>query len=714
MKVLEIIVGFLKTVFEFFSSLISRITRTNSIKTKLIMAFMVPILFIIILGLVSYLRSSKAVLDIAKESNTATINSSAKYLDVSFSNVADISMQIIVDEEMQNFFTMDSEKDIYEFLQLRDKVSQRILALGMTNKNIGDIFLIASGKTSILPGGFSDLTIDAIKGTEIEKKIVKYNGKITWTGFHKEIDKFNKSNPDIEEGNLKYCASVLRIIKNISSGTISSYMMIDVRRSFLDDYFSELSEKLSKGNELHLISSDKRDFSSVKVDESTKNKDKFVDQGFYTKMLESKEEQGNMEVRFNGINYLAFYNKIKDMNYMLVALIPITSLNESSQQILFLMVAMIVIAVILAFAIGIYMATGMSRTINRIINAAERAASGDLTVNPVSKRRDELGKLTKSINNMIYNVRHLVEQISDTTTKVTKSASLVTNNSQQVASVSQEISRAIQEISQGASSQASDAEQGVMKISSLADTINTVTNNAKSIDSFTKDTLEMTKKGLMSIDDLNNKAKETTRISQEILEDIKNLDSHSKSIGKILKVITGIADQTNMLSLNATIEAARAGEMGRGFAVVADEVRKLAEQSINAAKEISIIVKDTQDQTAKAVEKAISTEDILNSQNEAVGNTVDAFNKIKSSMEALAGKVEQIMSGIMEMEENKEQAINSIQNISAVSEETAASSQEVNASTEEQLSCIEELASYAAELEQSSNELGESISKFTV
>jgi methyl-accepting chemotaxis protein len=251
-------------------------------------------------------------------------------------------------------------------------------------------------------------------------------------------------------------------------------------------------------------------------------------------------------------------------------------------------------------------------------------------------------------------------------------------------------------------------------MSDLAIKINEISEYTNDIAKFSDATINLTEEGLVSVDDLEIKAKETTAIIQEIIVDTHELSGHSEAIGDIVEVINSIAAQTNLLSLNAAIEAARAGDAGRGFAVVAEEIRKLAEQSAAATGEIANIIKNTQSQTARVVERAKSSEGILLTQNKAMNDTLEVFKKISGSMAELAKKVNEINDKVKEMDDYKNKAMGAIHNISSVSEEIAAATEEVSASTEEQVGSIEELNSHAKELENAAGKLETSIKSFKV
>jgi len=219
---------------------------------------------------------------------------------------------------------------------------------------------------------------------------------------------------------------------------------------------------------------------------------------------------------------------------------------------------------------------------------------------------------------------------------------------------------------------------------------------------------------LDSIGELDQKSKETNGIIRIIVGNIQELSERSNSIGGIVKVINGIADQTNLLALNAAIEAARAGEMGRGFAVVADEVRKLAEQSMKATREIGGIVVETQKQTRATADLAEKTGDILHIQDIAMEKAIRAFNDISGSMDQLVGQVHVIMNDVDQMDHVKSETLLAIQNISAVSQETAASTEEVMASSDLQMHNIGNVAEYAARLGADAEALQMAISQFKV
>ena len=706
-------VEFLKLILRKTAGFLSTVTKGGagslSIKVKLIAAFMVTILPIILLGTVSYNKAAKAIEETTINSTIGTMQQTNEYLSLLLDNVEQATMQFFTNSELQSYLDkgMDS-LSAFNQMKVRQGFEKDMSNYTINTKVFKDLVIIANDKKTLSTAGYSVSTfnIDSVKDSDFYKKVTEGAGKVIWSGWHPELDKVAVGQK------VQYSISASRLLKNMNTQDTLGILVIDVKLEAIMDALKKIN--LGTGSELHLISPDGRDLNPADEGTVTENKNPITNEKFYKDLVAGEVESGSDTVGYKGQKQLLVYNKLGTTGYVLIGMIPRSVFLADAKEIAGMTVILVCVAAAIAILIGLIMALSMGKTINTIIKAAGRAASGDLTVSLTTDRKDEFGALTKGISAMLSNMRLLIEQVRVIADKVSGSAVTVSTTSQQVSSVSHEISRAIQEISQGASAQASDAEQSVQKMSDLAVKINNVSDNAKAIEGVSKDTMTLTQNGLSAVKILDKKATETTTITSLILSDIQSLEANSKSIGKIVKVISGIADQTNLLALNAAIEAARAGDMGRGFAVVADEVRKLAEQSMSSAREIAAIIKSTQEQTAKTVQRALSAEEILHSQNEAVGDTISIFKNIAESMDLLFDKVTQISSGISEMEENKEQAVISIQNISAVSQETAASSEEVTASTQEQLSSIEELANFAAELGDAAKKLSESISKFKV
>jgi methyl-accepting chemotaxis protein len=676
----------------------------RKIRTKLILVFLIPISMIAVQGTLTYMNTSRMAKRNIEESSVVSLENSGMYLEVVLQKVENVSGQILSDSDIQHYLTNTYRReDVAERRDALKKAGMILNNIAQFSPEINRILVIPTNESlnTFSTTSETDIGYGDIADTPLIKMLESDSSGKAWRGLHPEID--GKLGLSVDS----YSMSFVRYIRNATTMQTVGLLVIDVKSEVIRELCE--AQMMHDGQQFILVTPDSR---VIANGDDVTGTSTLTEQGFYRNIISSEDISGTENVALGGENYLMIYRKISQTGNVLLTLIPARILQSSTRQIIISTLVFCIVAAVIAFVTGMLMANSMGRTINRIINASARAASGDLTVSLQSRRKDELGLLTRSINSMIANMRDLIEQASGVAGKVTGSTDVVSSTSQQVSNISKEITRAIQEIASGASAQASDAEQGVRKISILDEKINDVINSAKLIDELTGNTKTLTENGLSTIEDLDVKAGRTTDITREIIEDIKNMEVHSKSIGKIIKVISGIADQTNLLSLNAAIEAARAGEAGKGFAVVADEVRKLAELSMESAREISNIIKTTQDQTARTADKASDAEAILKSQNEAVQKTLEIFRNIMGSMENLSAHVEHIMSGVVEMEENKTQAINSIQNISAVSQETAASTEEVTASTEEQLSLIEELSRFAEELRISSQELHEAIARF--
>ena len=270
-----------------------------------------------------------------------------------------------------------------------------------------------------------------------------------------------------------------------------------------------------------------------------------------------------------------------------------------------------------------------------------------------TKGNSEFAMLNRHIENMIENTRKLIVEVDEIVNVVNLSAEDVEGVSGQLEQSSNGILEALEEIDIGVSQQANDAQDCLLQMDNLSQTIEDVTDKIDNTSATSETTKEIVLKSISTMEVLSNQTKDTIEVTSKVKSDVKVLEISSSEIKKFVSIIADIAEQTNLLSLNASIEAARAGEAGRGFSVVAEEIRKLADGSRQAAEEINKVVEIIEKQTHETVGTAAKAEKIVEEQAETVNATKEAFQKIYQATEEVISCVDDVKEKVKGMDKER-------------------------------------------------------------
>ncbi|KPG89120.1 chemotaxis protein [Pseudomonas sp. RIT-PI-q] len=253
-----------------------------------------------------------------------------------------------------------------------------------------------------------------------------------------------------------------------------------------------------------------------------------------------------------------------------------------------LVVTLLVIATGLTLLFAWLLTNSITKPIANALSAAEEIAEGNLTRPITVDGQDEAGRLLAAMSKMQDKLRDTLQRISGSAT--------------QLASAAEELNSVTDESARGLTQQNNEIEQAATAVNEMTSAVEEVARNAVS-------TSEASKNATTSAGDGRDLVQETVSAIERMSADVQStatligdLANESRDIGKVLDVIRGLADQTNLLALNAAIEAARAGEAGRGFAVVADEVRALAHRTQQSTSEIERMIGSIQSGTEHAVD----------------------------------------------------------------------------------------------------------------
>jgi len=675
---------------------------------KLILGFIVPVLFIVALGVISYSKSSSGLITNYEQSTNNTFNMSTAYMEYVLSSVDALSQQYTGDAELTYYTRGLVNTASQERLNYVTATNNKLLAKIDLEKFIENIHVITNETIPILtsdienmPGFYSELKENS--------KSEKFNDPDTasfWIGEHPYVDS------ELGLDSAKYAFSLVR-----KFSPDEACIIIDVSTSEIENFLKNLN--LGENSIVGLITADGKEL-LIQNSASEENKlqinetFRFSDQDYFKESSQSANVTGQKYVEYNSQDNLYLYSKIGDTGVTLAVLIPKVNFMKQANDIKTITIIIVILASVVAVTIGTIMSSGIGQCIKDINRKLKQISEGDLTVQVTVKRKDEFNVLARNITYMLNNMRALIQKAASVSGLVSVSAENVMIASRTIAVSSNHISLAIDDIGHGIAEQAEDSQSCLLQMDELSGKITVVNKNLIEIDKTMDNTKQMVAQGIMRMEELNQQSQETNNITKYVVDNVTALQTKSKSIEKIVNLINEITDQTNLLSLNASIEAARAGEAGKGFAVVANEIRHLASQSRNATNEIRRVIEDIANQTADTVATAKEAEGIVSTQNDIVSNTISTFRNMSQGIEQLLDNLVEIGQDMKNIESDRASTLGSFENISAISEETLATSNNISEIVHDQSVSVVTLEDASTILGDNAKELEDAIHMFQI
>ena len=380
-----------------------------------------------------------------------------------------------------------------------------------------------------------------------------------------------------------------------------------------------------------------------------------------------------------------------------------------SSAIIFLVISIILLA------LAIYIIMNITKNMKGIKNAVVRISGGDFVtkIKPNTFITD-FESIGTSLESMRHDLRNALVKVIDHAHDVNEKAELTKDNISASQHTTNDISSAVYDIAEGATAMAQDVSSTSTITSSIGDAVENVLESASKNLNNGQAVFEESSKLKEKLEQIKIQDQNTDSIAGEVANSVGETANVVSQISEAAEGIINISSQTNLLALNASIEAARAGEAGKGFAVVADNIKNLAEETNTLAGEITGMLatithySDTNKRLAEEIKEATANETV------ALEDMSVSFEEmIKLLRETEAGN-KQIVELVNNVNEGKNNIMNSVDSLSAISQENAASTEETSASLAQLDSNMGAVVDQANELQQIAEALTENVRFFQV
>lgn len=664
----------------------------------------------IIISLISYYSARKTINEKTSRYTTETLRQTTANFEQTLKGYENISMQLFasanINSLLEEYIQADQYYDIFnnkiklegflDGIHYNDRSIHGYLFLPKEKRQDFDFVYSTQGKE------FFNF-MQKFRESAVYKRALAAGGGGVW------------SEPMLLDGQTKIIALAREISSTRCGDKLGVFVICIDERSIDQAINYELyaeSGKVDNG-EFSLLTTETGEVISVFDPEMVGTSlEQVIGANLLQQISDDQQNQGSFFGKIQKKKALINYRRLAINDWIILKITPTAYLYADIINVgritFFLAMLLLFIIVFISYKIT----NGISTVLNQVVSVMRQAEEGDLRARVRIKRDDELANLSWSFNHMADQIVGLVFEIKKAITAVFDHSNNLIHSAKQAAQSAESVAIATDEISRGMVEQTIEADRSSQQMTELSAQIGQLVDQAGQVEMITSSTKALSIRTKETVGLLTNKTNETERISLTINKDLTELIMSAEEISKITDLISNIAEQTTLLALNAAIEAARAGTAGRGFAIVADEVNKLAIESQTAARTINKILKRIEDKSKASSVTLQMVEKTMVEQKEAVLLVEKSFEGVITSMNGIVNRLGEISSLIRQINTYKDQTMESIVNISSVSEETAASSEEVSAAAEEQASIAAQVKALVGELQYLAEELTGTIDQF--
>ncbi|MGG6314084.1 methyl-accepting chemotaxis protein [Paenibacillus macerans] len=673
----------------------------NSVGMKLfVIVFAAVVALSAVLGFSSYRASREIIREQVASASAQAVEQAADKLDFLFAQYESSSRQLAVDQTLRSDLEAVNQPGIGTIAktQAEDRIRKKLDALKGADERLQGVRLVAKGLEDVKSyksSGVSSVRKDeAVEGRV--KTVLEAEGEPVWFPALQQGFFGAYTEPTVTMG---------RLLRNMNHPEAEYILLFEIKAKPLGDMLGNL--RIGKAGQVRVLTADNRivqapDSALLETESAIKVNPELAESGETS--FQAEDERG--------IKQLAVYRTLKTVDWRIVGYAPESDFLSAADRLLVVTLFVLLGALVVAVLIGYLLVRMVGRPLEKLCRLMEEGERGNLQVRTHFKGRDEIGRLGHGFNRMLEQISRLVERTNLSAEELLATAENLTRASRDTSQTTGEIAQATGEIAAGAESLASEAEKGAETAERIGDQMGRVASLNAAMDESAGRVIAVSQKGEAYMEQLVEKNKSVSRITELLEENSDKLSRSTRSIRLILAPMVEMTKQTNILSLNASIEASRAGAAGKGFMVIAGEIRELAAASGASIQTVSAITEEIQEAIGQTVDVLMGISPLFASQTKAVKEAAGIFQNVKREMEHFMAEIRESTASVRDLLHSQTVLRDFVDTVGTVVEQTHASTQEVASMSQEQHRVSAGLVGLSGRLEELAAQLQRSLSAF--